>query len=110
MCEGMKLGMPADSNRTTIAMIGISARPSGSSGKMLHQLREQAEGGRSDFFAVHESLHDPVQAPTPVSRGGRFLGSTRRRGERPPVDRRYASLASAIAASPAAAAARVGGS
>src|SRR5262245_54151171 len=33
-----------------IAMIGISARPSDNSGKMLHQLREQAEGATPLFL------------------------------------------------------------
>ena len=33
-----------------IAMIGISARPAGSSGKMLHQLREQAEEATTTFL------------------------------------------------------------
>jgi hypothetical protein len=33
-------------------MIGISARPAGSSGEMLHQLREQAEGLRRHFCCI----------------------------------------------------------
>jgi hypothetical protein len=38
------------------AMTGIPARPAGSSGKTLHQIREQAERAPPSFFAVHESL------------------------------------------------------
>jgi hypothetical protein len=34
----------------SIAMIGISARPAGSSGKMLHQLCEVAEGATPTFL------------------------------------------------------------
>jgi hypothetical protein len=37
-------GTPADGTRAAITMIGISARPACSSGKMLHHLRAQAEG------------------------------------------------------------------
>ena len=40
----MKSWMPADGTRAATAIVGISARPAGSSGKMLHQPAEQAEG------------------------------------------------------------------
>jgi hypothetical protein len=33
-----------------VAMIGISARPADGSTGRLHQLREDAEGGRADVF------------------------------------------------------------
>jgi len=42
-----------------IVMIGISARPAVSSGKILHQIREDAEGGLAAFVAAQESLPGP---------------------------------------------------
>jgi hypothetical protein len=48
--------MPADSTRLPIAIIGTSARPAGRSGKMLHQLREQAEGVTPTFLLQCMSL------------------------------------------------------
>jgi hypothetical protein len=46
----MMVGCPPTAPVLPIAMIGISARPAGSLGKMLHQFREQAEGATSRFL------------------------------------------------------------
>jgi hypothetical protein len=62
------------------------------------------------FFAAREAGFGPVQAPPPVSRGVRSLGSTCRRGD--VADRqgpRHASPASAIEASSAVAVAKLDG-
>jgi hypothetical protein len=48
MIEGRFCSPTACSLR--LAMIGISARPGGSLGKMLHQFCEQAEGATSRFL------------------------------------------------------------
>jgi len=46
----MKLGRPPTATVLPIAMIGTSARPAGSSGKMLHQLCELAEAATPTFL------------------------------------------------------------
>jgi hypothetical protein len=78
---------------------------------LRHRQTKEAE---TDMFSLPPPRHIstlPVAEMTAARRGGRFLGNTRRRGGRGrTVDRRHASLASAIGASPAAAVARVGGS
>ena len=51
----------------------------------------------------------PVQAPAPPAVAAGSWGTPVAEEDAPPVDRRDASLASAIGASPAAAVARVGG-
>jgi hypothetical protein len=45
-----------------IAMIGISARPAGSLGKMLHQFREQAEGATSRFLLTGDDVVDGARS------------------------------------------------
>jgi hypothetical protein len=46
----MKLGHPPIAPLLPIEIIGIPARPAGSSGKMLHQLCKLAEGAMPTFL------------------------------------------------------------
>jgi hypothetical protein len=52
--------MPADG--TIAAMMGSSARPAGSLGKMLHQTREGAEGG---ILRIPTLVENGALAPAP---------------------------------------------
>src|SRR5882757_11478493 len=47
--------------RSPIAMVGTSAHPVASSGKIRHQIREKVEGCSTTFVATHSSVHGPVQ-------------------------------------------------
>jgi hypothetical protein len=51
-CRGHEGVVPTDGMFAARCMIGNSARPGGSLGEMLHQLREQAEGGRVQVFVA----------------------------------------------------------
>ena len=68
----MKLGRPPIVPALPIAMIGISAPPAGSSGKMLHQLREQGEGATATFLLQRIS---PLLAHRDRGQGAEFTSA-----------------------------------
>src|ERR1700724_2659272 len=65
----MKLGHPPIAPMMPVAMIGISARPADALPGRLQQLREDAEGGRADVFALGPLLLGPLRR-SQIERGG----------------------------------------
>src|SRR6266403_1233493 len=52
--------------RSPIAMVGTSAHPVASSGKIRHQIREKVEGCSTTFVATHSSVHVKVFGRRPL--------------------------------------------